>query len=102
MIPDGDRRDGAESGDVEDQVMAAVQREHDVMSVLILRHDLRDLMGRSRTAGPAKDVGQGEERRELGRQLAEELRWDATDRGHWHLAHVEKYEIERAMVSILA
>jgi hypothetical protein len=99
MIPHGDRRDGAESCGVEDEVIAAVQREHDVMSVLILRHDLRDLTGRRRAAGPAQDVGQGEKRRELGGQLAEELRWHATDRRHWHFAHVETYEVQGATVS---
>jgi hypothetical protein len=102
MIPHGDRRDRAESGGVEDEVMATVQREHDVMSVLILRHDLRDRSWRSRAAGPPKDVGQGKKTRELGGQLAEELRWDATDRRHWHLAHVETYEVQGARVSTSA
>lgn len=72
MIPHGDRRDGPESRGFEDQVMAGVQREHDVMGVLILRHDLRHLTCRSRAACPAKDVGQSEKRRELGGQLVEE------------------------------
>ena len=99
MIPHGDRRDGAESGGVEDQVMAAVPRDNDVMSVLILRHDLGDMTGRRRAAGPAKDVGEREKWRELRGQLAEDLRWHAINRGHWHLAHIEKYEIQRAKVS---
>ena len=73
MIPHGDRRDRPESRRVKDQEAAAIQREHDIMSVLILRDDLLDLARRRSATGPHKDVCQGEKLRKLGSQLAKEL-----------------------------
>lgn len=66
MIPYGDRRDGAESGGVEGQELAGVQRKHDIMVVLILCHNLSHLTRRYAAASPRKDVGQGEKFGQLG------------------------------------
>jgi hypothetical protein len=43
MIPHGDRRDGAQSCGVEHDKVAAIERQDDVMSVLVLRDDLAHL-----------------------------------------------------------
>lgn len=99
MIPHGDRRDRAESRGVEDEKLAGVQREHDVMAVLILRDDLRDLTRRRGAASPGKDVRQGEETGELEGHLAGDFRWDAPDGSEGYFAHVEIFGPHRAKVS---
>ena len=43
VIPHGDRRDGAESGDVECQEVAAGKGQQHVVCVFVLRDDLLDL-----------------------------------------------------------
>ena len=40
QVPDGDRRHGAESRGVEDEPALCVERDHDVVGVLVLRDDL--------------------------------------------------------------
>ena len=54
MIPDDDRRHGAESGGVVDEVPAAFERDQDVMSVLILREDGLDIEGRPPRTAPVQ------------------------------------------------
>ena len=56
MIPDGDRRQAAQSGGVEHEVEAVGVRHHDVVRVLILNHDLLDHPARVAHEAPAHDV----------------------------------------------
>ena len=96
MIPHGDRRDRPESSGIEDQEVAAVQLEHDIMSVLVLSDDLRHLPRRRGTAGPGKDVGQSVKMGELGCQSADVLRRDIAGRRERNLSHVEIYTMPNA------
>lgn len=57
---DGDRRHRAQSGRIECEVRptAAARVEHDVVRVLVLRHDLDDRARRSLRAGPGQNIGE--------------------------------------------
>ena len=58
MIPHGDRRDGAESCGVEGEEVRSVERDHDVVRVLVLGDDLGDGERRRLRSRPAEHTRQ--------------------------------------------
>jgi hypothetical protein len=56
MLPHGDRRDGAESGCIEDEVPLRGPRDEDVMCVFVLRKDLGNGADGLLLTEPLKDV----------------------------------------------
>jgi len=55
VVPDGDRRHAAKSGDVIGQILRIVEWDEHVVSELVLRDDLLDSPRRHLGAAPSKD-----------------------------------------------
>ena len=59
VIPHGDRRDGTQSRGIEDEEVATIERQDDVVGVLILRDDLDHLLRWHLFSGPLEHVREG-------------------------------------------
>jgi len=52
VVPDGDRRHGAQSGDVVGEILRIVDRDEHIMREFVLRDDLLDAPWRSLGSAP--------------------------------------------------
>jgi len=71
MHPYGDRRDGSKSSSIETQEVGA-KWQYDIVRVLILSDDLRDLDARRLRRTPAQQVGQRVTARERVRDISKD------------------------------
>jgi len=87
VIEDGDRRHGAKSGGIEREVHSAIEIEHDIVRVLVLRHDVRWLPAPGGTWAPSQDIAKRSERLHLGMQQLNARRVQLCLVVHWDVTH---------------
>ena len=100
LVPCGDRRDGAQSVRVETQEDRA-KRQHDVMCVLVLRNNMRDLNARLLFSHPTHQVGESMTLAERSFDGGKQPNLDGVDRPYRDCSHKELYEDRPETVSWL-
>jgi len=87
MIPDGDRRDGAESRGVEGEVSAVGPLDDDVVRVFVLRQDVGHRTRRMLRAQPGHHVVERALLSQLVLEVRELVRSNCARAGDWDVSH---------------
>ena len=98
MHPYGDRRDGSKSSGIETQEVSA-KWQYNVVRVLILSDDLRDLDVPRLRCTPAQQVGQRMTARERTRDVSKNRIIDHLCGTHWDRHHGDPYGSAHSEVS---
>jgi len=96
MTPHGDRRDGSQSGSIETQIYGA-EREHHVVRVLVLSHDLRDVNNWRLRESPSHQVGERMTATEGSTNFSNNRWVDRVDWAHGNRPHIESYDLCAAL-----
>jgi hypothetical protein len=71
VVPDGDRRHRAQSGDVVGKIKGSIEWDENIVGVLVLRHDLADSADRMVSATPLQHALEGRVLVHLSREALE-------------------------------